>query len=139
MAGYTRGENIKRTKTEKKIYNTIMQTAESIANEVNPNPVLLQNQIVLSVAIRLIAEKYMKEKIIAAGVKEEELNVSGSQTGKWSEKYKNNCPDDPNRTIIERVNMMTPELIHLNSFMYEPLIDMSIFHLIKLYKDCQTL
>lgn len=139
MNGYTRGKDIKRTKTEKKIYNTIMQTAESIANEAEPDLVLLQNKIVLSIAIRLIAEKYMKEKIIEVGVKEEELSVSGNQTGKWTEKYKNNCPNDTNRTIIERVNMMTPELIHLNSFMYEPLIDMSIFHLIKLYKDCKTL
>lgn len=139
MNGYTRGKDIKRTKTEKKIYNTIMQTAESIANEAEPDLVLLQNKIVLSIAIRLIAEKYMKEKIIEAGVKEEELSVSGNQTGKWTEKYKTNCPNDTNRTIIERVNMMTPELIHLNSFMYEPLIDMSIFHLIKLYKDCKTL
>ena len=38
-------------------------------------------------------------------------------------------------TIIEEVNIMTPELIHLNSFMYEPLIDMSIYHLLSLYSN----
>ncbi len=30
---------------------------------------------------------------------------------------------------------MTPENIHLNSFMYEPIIDMSDAHLRKLYED----
>ena len=30
---------------------------------------------------------------------------------------------------------MTPENIHINAFMYEPLIDMSINHLVKLYND----
>jgi len=29
---------------------------------------------------------------------------------------------------------MTPENIHLNSFMYEPIVDMSAEHLTKLYK-----
>jgi hypothetical protein len=139
MREYTRGKGMKRSKSEKKIYDTIMDTAESIANEQEPNLVLLQNKIVLSIAIRLKAEKYLKEKLLASGVKEEELVVKGNQTGAWTGKYKTNCPDDANITIIERVNMMTPELIHLNSFMYEPLIDMSIFHLIKLYNDCKTL
>ena len=50
------------------------------------------------------------------------------------------CEEIPENTvlkILERVNMMTPELIHVNSFMFEPLIDMSIYHLIQLYKDCK--
>lgn len=34
---------------------------------------------------------------------------------------------------------MTPECIHINSFMYEPLIDMSIRHLVKLYEDVNDL
>ena len=34
---------------------------------------------------------------------------------------------------------MTPENIHVNSFMYEPLIDMSDDHLRKLYADVEQL
>lgn len=40
--------------------------------------------------------------------------------------------------LIEEVNMMTPEVIHLNSFMYEPLIDMAVTHLVDLYNRCKT-
>ena len=34
---------------------------------------------------------------------------------------------------------MTPENIHLNSFMYEPILDISEFHLKHLYKEIQQL
>ena len=134
---YTLGKGIKRTKTVNKVYDLIMATADAIANETTPNPVFIQNKIVLSIAIRHLAEKYMHGKIIASGKDEADLVVSGNQTGKWTGIYKDTCPTDSNKDIIERVNMMTPELIHVNSFMFEPLIDMSISHLIKLYKDCK--
>ena len=38
-----------------------------------------------------------------------------------------------NLKILTRVGMMTPEQIHLNSFMYEPLVDMSVRELLDLY------
>jgi hypothetical protein len=41
--------------------------------------------------------------------------------------------------IIDKVLLMTPENIHLNSFMYEPILDMSDEHLRKLYSDVKTL
>lgn len=135
---YTLDKGMKRIKSANKVYDLIMNTAESIANESTPDYVLLENKIVLSIAIRHLAEKYMHDKMILAGKDENFLIETGNQTGKWTGKFKKICPTDNNKSIIERVNMMTPELIHLNSFMFEPLIDMSIFHLIKLYKDCKT-
>lgn len=134
---YTLGKGLKRIKTINKVYNLIMDTADAISSEATPDPVLIENKIVLSIAIRHLAEQYMHEKIIASGEDEASLIVSGNQTGRWTGLYKNACPIDRNKDIIERVNMMTPELIHINSFMFEPLIDMSIYHLIKLYKDCK--
>ena len=41
--------------------------------------------------------------------------------------------------ILERVMLMTPENIHLNSFMFEPIVDMSDEHLRELYKAVLTL
>ena len=40
--------------------------------------------------------------------------------------------------LIKEVNLITPENIHLNSFMFEPLIDMSVWRLKKLYQDANT-
>lgn len=114
-----------------------MSVAESIVQEKKPDPILIENKIVLSIGIRHLAENYMHDKIISTGKSEEDLVVSGNQTGKWTGLYKKCCPDDVNKVIIEKVNMMTPEIIHINSFMFEPLIDMSVSHLIALYKKCK--
>ena len=137
MVNYTHGKGMKHPKTTDKIYDLIMQTADSISTEANPNEVLIENKVCLSIAIRHLAENYMHDKMIAAGKSEEDLFVTGNQTGRWTGKFKKTCPKDTNYSIIERVNMMTPELIHLNSFMFEPLIDMSLYHLIQLYKNCK--
>lgn len=40
--------------------------------------------------------------------------------------------------IIERVLIITSENIHINSFMYEPIVDMSLGELIQLYNDVKT-
>jgi hypothetical protein len=43
--------------------------------------------------------------------------------------------DDKAVRVVKRVVLMTPENIHLNSFMYEPILDMSDDHLRALYQD----
>src|SRR5690606_1088224 len=41
--------------------------------------------------------------------------------------------------LLEQVNLMTPENIHINSFMYEPILDMSNQHLKSLLTDVKAL
>ena len=41
--------------------------------------------------------------------------------------------------VLDRVQLMTPENIHLNSFMYEPIVDMSGDLLRTLYRDVLAL
>jgi hypothetical protein len=57
------------------------------------------------------------------------------QTRELSRHYKELYPSSDNLGILDKVNLMTPENIHLNAFMYEPLVDMSVFHLRDLYND----
>ncbi|RUA06709.1 MAG: hypothetical protein DSY43_01340, partial [Gammaproteobacteria bacterium] len=55
-------------------------------------------------------------------------------------KYKALCTEeDNNLKTLERVNLITPENIHLNSFMYEPILDMSSDELKKLYGDIKNM
>ena len=42
------------------------------------------------------------------------------------------------KTVIDEVNLITPENIHLNSFMYEPIIDISDWSLKQLFNDVKT-
>lgn len=41
--------------------------------------------------------------------------------------------------VLNEVSIMTPENIHINSFMYEPLLDMDIAELLCLYQRVSSL
>jgi len=61
-------------------------------------------------------------------------------TGQIVERYRTEYPTETNNlAILDRVNLMTSENIHLNSFMYEPLLDLTDYHLKTLYDDVKTL
>ena len=52
--------------------------------------------------------------------------ISRHQTFELIKKFKEVFPsEEKSINLLERVNLMTPENIHLNSFMYEPILDMS--------------
>jgi ABC-type Mn2+/Zn2+ transport system ATPase subunit len=96
-----------------------------------------ENKIVLSIAIRIASEKFMVEKISDA---EFVSSIGRNQTAKLLNKFKELFSGDVgNIETIQRVLLMTPENIHLNSFMYEPILDMSDEHLRKLYEDVLSL
>ena len=96
-----------------------------------------ENKIVLSIAIRIAAEKFMVGKIKDAKFVD---SIEANQTPKLLAKFKELFPGDVDTIeTIQRVVLMTPENIHLNSFMYEPILDMSDEHLRNLYKDVLAL
>jgi hypothetical protein len=96
-----------------------------------------ENKIVLSIAIRIAAEQFMVRKInddkfVAC--------IDSNQTPRLLAKFKELFGSDVGTIeTIQRVLLMTPENIHLNSFMYEPILDMSDEHLRKLYEDVLAL
>lgn len=122
-----------------RIIDMIYNEAQKIINKEIPEELQIEDKIVLSIAIRLKAETYMKGELLSLGETEESLQSGENQTTKWIDKMRNRLPGNTVLKILERVNMMTPECIHINSFMYEPLIDMSIRHLVKLYEDVNDL
>jgi hypothetical protein len=67
----------------------------------------------------------------------DQSEISGNQTGLLFQRYKDEFSGDPSYKdkirILENVNIMTPENIHLNSFMYEPILDMGIDELKSLH------
>ena len=129
----TTGQNI--TFGTKTIKDLIYETANVIENENPIEEILLENKITLSIAIRLKAEEYMISKIPSANV----LVINKNQTSELLREFKLTNTDKPTITILDRVNLMTPENIHVNAFMYEPLIDISVFHLKNLYGRVKNL
>ncbi len=95
----------------------------------------LENKILLAVAIRLKAEKFMLEKIT------DKSKVSANQTRVFFDRFKAEfLVTDPDKVkVLDQVNLMTPENIHFNSFMYEPILDMSDEHLKNLYSEVKKL
>lgn len=123
---------------EKKYYVLLMESAEDLANG-NFNDVDLPSKLVLSIAIRLLADKYMKSVLTSdqlAGAK-----LSKNQTGVLFERMKQYYSGSHPDTIrlLNKAFMYTSETIHLNNFMFEPLVDVSMIQLIDLYKQVKTL
>jgi len=95
----------------------------------------LENKIVLSMAIRIKAEAFMKNAI-SDTVFLNDLETTHNQTWHLFKKYSElNNNEQKAIDILKRVQLITPDNIHINSFMYEPILDMADFELIQLYED----
>ena len=96
-----------------------------------PEGINFENKVVLSIATRLAAEQFMVGKLNeAAGI----ARIESNQTTKLLKEYRELFPAEQAESgVLQRVALMTPENIHLNSFMYEPILDMSDDHLRNLY------
>jgi hypothetical protein len=130
------GDNSDKRKVIDLIYTLAGDCSQDGTEAIN-----LENKIILSLAIRLKAEAFMIHQIdddtfVNAIKKAQTLELL-----KRYKKDKKNCVDDETKNVLKilgRVQLMTPENIHLNSFMYEPILDMSDSHLKKLYSDVET-
>lgn len=116
---------------------TIVQIIDELISAIKASPntdsIVLEDKIVLAIGIRLKAEEYMWSQVSI------KTPISGSQTGKLFGRYKEEFTAGSGHEhaikVLERVNIMTPENIHLNSFMYEPILDMGKYELSKLHTD----
>jgi len=116
---------------DKKVVELLMEQAAVLFALAEPDFTDLKIKLCLSLAIRLKAETFMISKIKSVQFHE---NIFKKQTGKIVKQYRNEFPEDKEvLQIMDSVLLMTAENIHVNSFMYEPLMDLSIEHLKKLY------
>lgn len=123
--------NIQPDNPQNLIKNMIYNEAQNILNNSNLNPIYIDNKIVLSVSIRLKAEEFMINKLTNKNILNE---IKNNQTRELFKAVENNISNEE-KIILQKVLMMTSENIHINSFMYEPILDTSIEHLKALYKE----
>ncbi|MUU32223.1 hypothetical protein F7201_05150 [Helicobacter pylori] len=123
------GKERKKKKIEKdnsKLYfQAIYDIAEEIYKDKDCNHIELQNKIILSMAIRLKAEEWMLNKLNKLN---QEFKSEKNQTRELYDATKKELSDDEKR-VIQKVLIITPENIHINSFMFEPILDISLDHL----------
>ena len=133
----------------------VLRNLYSICDNITAANTELENKIVLAIGIRHKAEEFMISEITSYTG---QLNCrnrrntqlvtspdflsfvanSSNQTRELLKGYQQ-FGDDEKITILNEVSIMTPEHIHINSFMYEPLLDMDINELLSLYRRTKTL
>lgn len=102
-----------------------------------PEGINFENKVVLAIATRLKAERFMVGRINDAPWL---ATISTNQTPALLSRYRGLFAGEAaNIQVLQKVMLMTPENIHLNSFMYEPILDMSDQHLRRLYADVAAL
>lgn len=129
-------DNLSLPDSDALVKDLIYGVASTIASDANDNAAL-EDKVTLSIAIRLKAEEFMIAKI------NDEVfcnGISRNQTIELIKRFKDDFPTDKERIqLFDQVNLMTPENIHLNSFMYEPILDLSAQHLKRLFTRIDAL
>lgn len=121
--------------TDESFFSALQRISNDILRNAT-DEVSLENKLVIAISTRLFAEKFMKRIIIATG--QVCTDSDSNQTRDWFNLAKPHLTSEQ-KIIIEDVNLITPESIHLNSFMYEPLIDISDWTLRELYLSVSVL
>lgn len=121
------------------VLDFIYETADGLCYNPVIDEVRLENKVTLSIGIRLKAEEFLWSKISNKSA------ISGVQTGVLYDRYISEFGSSTStdvkeiKSILGQVILMTPENIHINSFMYEPLMDLSVHHLVDLYRNLNFL
>lgn len=90
----------------------------------------------------MLSDQYMVHQIqtkVANGNENiEQIYRETNQNAKLMNIYRQKIGDNM-QGILEQVALLATENIHLNSFMYEPIIDMSVVHLHRLYHKIKAI
>lgn len=120
----------------KKVIDIIFSVADQIKQDPHDG-ISLEDKIVLAMATRLLAE----QKILI--YVERPSNISKNQFWELYNVFRNQFGSDETKKgildVLEQVNIITPANIHINSFMYEPIIDIGIDELVCLYERVKAL
>lgn len=95
--------------------------------------------MLLSIVIRLPSEILLTEKIRTAKRDANYWCSSHSQFGNLMKEFASLAPTASELRTLEKVSITVSSNIHLNSFMYEPILDLTIEHLVSLYNEVSGL
>lgn len=127
---FTNHINTKSNIADTKYTDLLFDVADNI--KIGTTEIELHNKLILSIAIRLLFEKKLFNKFNNWTILD---GFTKNQTNELIDYCINNSLlVDEEKNISEKVKIMVSENIHVNAFMYEPIIDMSDEELINLYK-----
>ena len=121
-----------------KYLSCIKIKAEEIINSAAINETNLQEKVVLGIFIRLFTDKYMWNKYVEKyGIDPEVSDVKNQS--RYLYNLISNDIDENKKSILLTAFTIAPSFVHINSFMFEPLIDVGTEKLIDISKKVLTL
>lgn len=111
-------------------FDTLIAEAERLSGQLDYFDI--SNKIILSIASRLLIEMVITNNDVSKA-----SDISRNQIRELYHRYKN----DLNHEMLELLNkvlLLTPDFIHANNFMFEPLIDIDPKDLQDLYKKVKS-
>lgn len=123
----------------KPIKDLLYEQATAISIEADQAGLNLEDKVLLSMAIRLKSEEFLIRKIREINEDAGYWCESKNQFGFLVKEYTKLQPGSKALRTLEKVSITVSSNIHLNSFMYEPILDLTIDHLIRLYQEVDGL
>lgn len=121
-----------------KYLSCIKIKAEEIIDSAAINETNLQEKVVLGIFIRLFTDKYMWNKYVEKyGIDPEVSDVKNQS--RYLYNLISNDIDENKKSILLTAFTIAPSFVHINSFMFEPLIDVGTEKLIDISKKVLTL
>lgn len=113
----------------------LFKNAHAICIRTKHDGLNLEDKVLLSIAIRMQAEIFLTQELRKLKGDENYWCPHINQFGSLVKEYSLLASTAPAIRTLEKVSITVSSNIHLNSFMYEPILDLTIDHLIGLYQE----
>lgn len=123
----------------KSLIDLLIECADNICKKGAHNGMNLEDKVVLCIAIRIQAERFMLQQLQENDSDYILDDTTKNPFGKLIIDFSLIFPSSEAKRTLEKVSITVSSNIHLNSFMYEPILDLSIEHLIALYGEINSL
>ena len=123
------------TNNTQPVKTLLFKKAEEICADKTHEGLNLEDKVLLSMAIRLQAEISLTNKLRVLKNDAYYWCLSENQFGELLKEYTALAPGAPEMRTLEKIGITVSSNIHLNSFMYEPILDLTIDHLVDLYAE----
>lgn len=117
----------------------LFEKANAICAQPTHNGLNLEDKVLMSIAIRMKAEIFLTKELRTLKNDASYWCESKNQFGNLVSEYAKFAPPAPVMRTLEKISITVSSNIHLNSFMYEPILDLTIEHLINLYNEVNGL
>ena len=118
------------------IKDLLFLKADEISQRATHDGLNLEDKVLLSMAIRMRSEVFLIHEIRRLKNDKDYWCSSKNQFGNLMKEFSALSPTSGTKLrILEKVSITVSSNIHLNSFMYEPILDLTVEHLVSLYHE----